>query len=96
MTTDAILSDPAAGPPAVAMPPAFSLPDSWMDWTLADLQAHLGGIPMERIRLYPSPGRATKDDVEPARARKNRTCELIDGVLVEKTVGLYESVLAIT
>jgi Uma2 family endonuclease len=49
---------------------------------------------LERIRLHPQPGTATKSDVEAASARSNRTCELIDGVLVEKTVGLYESGLA--
>lgn len=30
------------------------------EWTLADLQVHLGGIPLDRIRLYPPPGMATR------------------------------------
>ena len=33
-------------------------------WTLADLQNHLGGIPLERIRLTPTPGQATEEDLK--------------------------------
>ena len=69
----------------------FTLPT---DWTAADLQRHLGGIPLERIRLYPPPGMATLKDVLEADAKHDRICELIDGVLVEKTVGYLESLLA--
>ena len=65
------------------------------DWTLADLQEHLGGIPLERIRLYPPPGMATVQHVNDLNDHKDRLCELIDGVLVEKTMGWYESRLAI-
>ncbi len=32
-------------------------------WSLADLQEHLGGIPAERIRMFPPPGYATEEDV---------------------------------
>lgn len=64
------------------------------DWTAADVLKHLGGIPLERIRMYPPPGMATEKDVLQAKSRFNRICELIDGVLVEKTVGCYESLLA--
>jgi Uma2 family endonuclease len=64
------------------------------DWTLADMLAHLGGIPSERIRKYPPPGMATENDVLQAKSRFNRICELIDGVLVQKTVGYYESLVA--
>ena len=66
------------------------------DWTLADMLVHLGGIPLERIRMYPPPGMATEKDVLQAKSRFNRICELIDGVLVEKTVGYYESLIAAT
>jgi len=65
------------------------------DWTAADMQSHLGGIPLERIRMVPPPGMATEQDVLQAKSRIGRVCELIDGVLVEKTVGYYESLLAI-
>jgi Uma2 family endonuclease len=61
---------------------------------MAQLIAHLGDIPPERIRLQPAPGRATEEDVITAKARLNCLCELIDGVLVEKPMGYYESRLA--
>jgi Uma2 family endonuclease len=65
-----------------------------MDWTFADLQQRLGGIPLERIHLYPWPGLATEKDVLDVHARTERLCELVDGILVEKPMGFYESVLA--
>lgn len=66
------------------------------DWTLADLQEHLGGVPASRIRLVPQPGTATEDDAVRLAERSGILCELIDGVLVEKPMGSYESVLAAT
>jgi Uma2 family endonuclease len=65
------------------------------DWTLADLHRALGDIPLERIRLHPPPGTATESDVIAIRDREERLCELVDGVLVEKTMGWYESQLAV-
>jgi Uma2 family endonuclease len=64
------------------------------DWSAADLQDHLGGIPLARIRMVPPPGMATVRDVVEAQARTDRICELVDGVLVEKAMGLYESLVA--
>lgn len=69
----------------------FTLPT---DWTAADLQRHLGGIPLERIRMYPPPGMATVKDLLEADTRQDRICELVDGILVEKTMGFLESILA--
>ena len=66
---------------------AFPFPNQW---TLADLLAHLGGISAERVRLCPPPGTATEADL--LKAGKP-TCELIDGVLVEKGMGFTESVI---
>jgi Uma2 family endonuclease len=63
-------------------------------WSLADLQQHLGGIPLERIRLYPPPGMATIEDALLIEQREDRLCELVDGVLVEKAMSSYESILA--
>ncbi len=63
--------------------------------TLADLLHRLGDIPLERIRFRPYPGTATEQDVIEAEARTGRLCELVDGVLVEKAVGFYESRLAV-
>jgi Uma2 family endonuclease len=63
--------------------------------TLADLIAQLGDIPPSRILLHPFPGTATEEDVLRLEAAPNkRLCELIDGVLVEKAMGLPESLLA--
>ncbi len=64
------------------------------EWTFADVLTHLGGIPLERIRAYPPPGTATEKDVLEIESRTGRICELVDGVLVEKTMGYYESRLA--
>jgi len=63
-------------------------------WTLADVVERLGGLPLERIRAFPPPGTATDTDVLEAKSRFGRICELVDGVLVEKTAGYYESMLA--
>jgi Uma2 family endonuclease len=63
--------------------------------TLADLLHRLGDIPLERIRFRPYPGTATEQDVIEAEARTDRLCELVDGVLVEKAMGYYESRLAV-
>jgi len=95
MTTAALTDYPTA-PPAVtvpnaepARPAAFS-----MEGTFADVQQRLGGIPLERIHLYPWPGLATEKDVLDVHARTGRLCELVDGILVEKPMGFYESALA--
>jgi Uma2 family endonuclease len=57
--------------------------------SLADLLRDLGDISPQRVRLRPAPGAATEADVA-----ANPRCELIDGVLVEKAMGLKESLLA--
>src|SRR6185437_15269225 len=62
--------------------------------TMADLLQSLGGISPERVRLDPSPGTSTEQDVLDIEAKENRLFELIDGVLVEKAMGFWESVLA--
>jgi Uma2 family endonuclease len=56
--------------------------------TVADLVRALGGIPLERIRLQPAPGTATEEDVV-----REKLCELIDGTLVEKAMGNFESMI---
>jgi Uma2 family endonuclease len=63
--------------------------------TLADLVQRLGGVPLDRIRFYPSPGTATVQDVIDVQEREGRLCELVEGVLLEKTVGYAESQLAL-
>lgn len=64
------------------------------DWTAVDLVERFGPVPLSRIRLHPPPGTATEGDVVAIHDHENRLCELVDGVLLEKTVGTYESFLA--
>ncbi len=63
--------------------------------TLADILRQLGGISPKRIRFRPAPGTATEEDVVKIRDRERRLFELVDGVLVEKVMGYWESVLTI-
>jgi Uma2 family endonuclease len=62
--------------------------------TLADLLERFGPIPAARIRYDPPPGTASEQDVVALEARENRLFELVDGILVEKVMGFYESYLA--
>lgn len=64
-------------------------------WTVADLLRKFGPISVERIRQDPPPGCGTVADVERLNDHEDRLCELVDGILVEKTVGIEESILAI-
>ncbi len=61
------------------------------DVTVADLLARLGGVPAHRVRLTPTPGTATERDLLHLLDHENRICELIEGTLVEKTLGAMES-----
>ncbi len=72
-----------------------TLPPPLADGTLADLLDGLGNIPPNRIRMTPLPGTATEQDVLEVERRTGVPAELIDGVLVEKTVGYLESLLAV-
>jgi Uma2 family endonuclease len=64
--------------------------------TFADVWERLGKVPANRILMHPPPGTATEADVVAVRESASRAiCELIDGVLVEKTMGAKESLLAI-
>jgi Uma2 family endonuclease len=71
-----------------------TLLDISTEWTLADLQNYLDGIPAHRIRLRPWPGTATVQDAVHMDGHYDRLCELIDGVLVEKAMGFEESWIA--
>lgn len=62
--------------------------------TIADLLEQLG-VSAKRVRFQPALGTATEKDVLEIHAREGRLCELVDGVLVEKTMGFRESCLAI-
>src|ERR1700682_1043584 len=65
--------------------------------TVADLLALFGPVPVHRIRMNPPPGAATEEDEEDVveiANREGRLCELVQGVLLEKAMGYYESYLA--
>jgi Uma2 family endonuclease len=62
--------------------------------TAADIFKRFGAIPMWRIRSHPAPGTATEQDALHVEATEERPCELMDGILMEKTVGFDESMLA--
>ena len=62
---------------------------------LLELIERLGGIPPHRILLRPTPGEATEADLLDHLSRANKTCELVDGTLVEKAMGKGESFLAV-
>jgi Uma2 family endonuclease len=58
------------------------------------LHEELGDVPLRRIVMDPWMGMATEADLLRLAERDKRLCELIEGTLVEKPVGLYESLLA--
>lgn len=64
-------------------------------WTAVDLIERFGAIPLHRVVQNPPPGTATEQDVIDLDDHEDRLCELVDGTLVEKTVGTYESYLAV-
>jgi Uma2 family endonuclease len=77
-------------PPSISMDPAIANLQN-----VAELLKRLGDIPPDRIRWQPYPGTATeKDAIAAEAALDKRLCELIDGILVEKAVGHYESRVA--
>jgi Uma2 family endonuclease len=59
--------------------------------TAAELIHSLGGIPASRIRIDVPPGQATEKDVLRILDTENRICEIVDGTLVEKSMGYDES-----
>jgi hypothetical protein len=84
----------ASTPTDTTVHPTFGSPIQRAEWTVADLLDQLGGIPPERVHLTPAPGTATEKDILEMEARGGPICELIDGTLVEKTIGYYEAWLA--
>ena len=54
----------------------------------------LGDIPLSRIVMDPWPGSATEKDLLVFVERDKRLVELIDGTLVEKPMGWFESLIA--
>ena len=62
--------------------------------TAAEWWDALGNVPLERIVFDPWPGTATEADVVRLDDHQDILCELIDGTLVEKTMGYEESAVA--
>ena len=61
----------------------------------ADLLRRLGNISAKRIRMRPPPGTATEKDVIRIHDQEGRLYELVEGVLVEKAMGVQASFLAV-
>ena len=62
--------------------------------TIAELLHRLGEIPADRVRFQPLPGTATEEDFLRIIDAKVSICELVDGTLVDKPLGYYESEIA--
>ena len=60
----------------------------------AELHRAIGEVPLERIWMTPFPGTATEADYIALVADKGLLAELVNGVIVEKPVGLPESFIA--
>ncbi|MGA2439342.1 MAG: Uma2 family endonuclease [Tepidisphaeraceae bacterium] len=73
-------------PPSVTTNGRFRTAAEWWD--------ALGNVPLERIVFDPWPGTATEADVVRLDDHQDILCELIDGTLVEKTMGYEESAVA--
>lgn len=76
--------------------PANQQPPTVRYQTAAQWLHDLGDVPLERIVFDPWPGSATEADVLRLDDHEDRLCELVNGTLVEKPMGLIESVVACT
>jgi Uma2 family endonuclease len=76
---------------SVARPP---VPSSRSYRNAAEWLHALGNVPLDRIIFNPLPGTATEEDLLQFVEREKRLCELIDGTLVEKPMGLAEGMIA--
>lgn len=72
-----------------------ALDPTYTDWTVVDVANRFGALPLSRLRCDPPPGQATEQDVIEIHDREDRLYELIDGTLLEKALGYYESFLGI-
>src|SRR3954452_2568133 len=63
--------------------------------TPLDLAARFGDIPLWRISFDPPPGQASEEQCISINERSDRLCELVDGTLIEKVTGTYESLIAV-
>ncbi|MEX2175084.1 MAG: Uma2 family endonuclease [Pirellulaceae bacterium] len=77
----------------ITTPTALS-PGDFVLATPLDLAHRFGDIPLWRIGFDPPPGQATEAECIAINERSDRLCELVDGTLVEKVMGSYESLIA--
>ena len=61
--------------------------------TFADVLRRVGDVPPERIYSFPAPGTAIEADLLDSEIVGDRGVELVDGILVEKTMGYREDYL---
>lgn len=94
MTTTAKSSRPKTPRPGTTRPGVPASPED-APVTVGDLLDRLGGIPARRVLLHPTPGTATEADLLKILDGNERLCELVEGTLVEKAVGLEESMIAV-
>lgn len=64
-------------------------------WDAERIAERFGPIDLRRICMDPPPGLGTEKDVTWFDDHEDRLFELVDGVLVEKTMGWYESMLGV-
>ncbi len=64
-------------------------------WNAEQLAERFGPIPLSRIVTSPAPGLATEEDAIELTEKKVHICELVDGILVGKAMGAFESLLAV-
>ena len=74
----------------IALPEPIAAPTG--PATVAELLENLG-VPACRVRLHPPLGQATEHDAAESKNLHGAICELVDGTLVEKPMGFYESSL---
>lgn len=73
--------------------PNFGTPER-LPLTLVDLANRFGEIPPTRICMDPPPGEATEADLLNYSDHCDRLFELVDGTLIEKTSGNFDSLIA--
>lgn len=74
---------------------ATHLAETQAEWMVADLLDRFGPILFRRMRQAPPPGGATERDVVDIHERERRLYELVDGVFLQKAMGVQESLLAL-
>jgi Uma2 family endonuclease len=70
-------------------------PPNCVPASLAEVWLRAGQVPLDRILMQPYPGTATVADAVESRERFQSSCELVHGILVAKTMGYYESKVAL-